>query len=66
MWRNGWQPADVVRIAARRLTDWHGRAAADLIAWEMRAYASATVDERRRDQLAGLEAAVWWKGGYLV
>ncbi|HUR03126.1 MAG TPA: hypothetical protein VM347_11340, partial [Nonomuraea sp.] len=66
LWRNGWQPADVVRIAARRLTDWHGRAAADLIAWEMRAYAPATVDERWRDQLAALEAAVWWKGGYLA
>ncbi|MEV0819850.1 DUF2786 domain-containing protein [Nonomuraea rubra] len=66
LWRNGWQPADVVRIAARRLTDWHGRVAADLIAWEMRAYAPATVDERWRDQLAGLEAVVWWKGGYLA
>ncbi|MBB3733114.1 DUF2786 domain-containing protein [Nonomuraea dietziae] len=66
LWRNGWQPADVVRIAAWRLTDWHGRTAADLIAWEMRAYAPATVDERWRDQLAGLEAAVWWKGGYLA
>jgi hypothetical protein len=66
LWRNGWQPADVVRIAARRLTDWHGRVAADLIAWEMRAYAPATVDERWRDQLAGLEAAVWWKGDYLA
>ncbi|MFB4270439.1 DUF2786 domain-containing protein [Nonomuraea sp. GTA35] len=66
LWRNGWQPADVVRIAARRLSDWHGRVAADLIAWEMRAYAPATVDERWRDQLAALEAAVWWKGGYLA
>jgi hypothetical protein len=66
LWRNGWQPADVVRIAARRLTDRHGRAAADLIAWEMRTYAPATVDERWRDQLAGLDAAVWWKGGYLA
>ncbi|WP_187414459.1 DUF2786 domain-containing protein [Nonomuraea sp. PA05] len=66
LWRNGWQPADVVRIAARRLTDWHGRVAADLIAWELRAYAPATVDERWRDQLAGLEATVWWKGGYLA
>ncbi|MEU4512251.1 DUF2786 domain-containing protein [Nonomuraea wenchangensis] len=66
LWRNGWQPADVVRIAARRLTDWHGRAAADLIAWEMRAYPPATVDERWRDQLAHLEAAVWWTGGYLA
>ncbi|MEV4290815.1 DUF2786 domain-containing protein [Nonomuraea bangladeshensis] len=66
LWRNGWQPADVVRVADRRLTDWHGRAAADLIAWEMRAYPPATVDERWRDQLARLEAAVWWKGGYLA
>ncbi|MCK2220427.1 DUF2786 domain-containing protein [Actinomadura sp. ATCC 31491] len=66
LWRNGWQPADVVRIAARRLSDWHGRVASDLVAWELRAYPPATVDERWRDQLAGLEAAVWWKGGYLA
>ncbi|WP_043633266.1 DUF2786 domain-containing protein [Nonomuraea candida] len=66
LWRDGWQPADVVRIAARRLSDWHGRVAADLIAWELRGYAPATVDERWRDQLARLEAAVWWKGGYLA
>lgn len=66
LWRNGWQPADVVRIASRRLTDWHGRAAADLIAWEMRGYAPATVDDRWRDQLTGLDATVWWKGGYLA
>lgn len=66
VWRNGWQPADVVRIAARRLSDRHERVAADLIAWELRAYARATVDERWRDQLAGLAATVWWKGGYLA
>ncbi|MCF6468544.1 DUF2786 domain-containing protein [Nonomuraea sp. MG754425] len=66
LWRTGWQPADVVRIAARRLSDWHGRTAADLIAWELRAYAPATVDERWREQLAALEAVVWWKGGYLA
>ncbi|MFD0476243.1 hypothetical protein ACFQ0B_54525 [Nonomuraea thailandensis] len=66
LWRDGWQPADVVRIAARRLTGWHGRAAADLIAWEMRAYPPAAVDERWREQLAGVEASVWWTGGYLA
>ncbi|GAA1671133.1 DUF2786 domain-containing protein [Nonomuraea maheshkhaliensis] len=65
-WRNGWQPADVVRIAARRLSDRHERMAADLIAWELRAYARDTVDERWRDQLAGLAATVWWQGGYLA
>ncbi|KAB8183911.1 hypothetical protein FH608_048635 [Nonomuraea phyllanthi] len=56
-WWNGWQPADVVRIAARRLTDWYGRAATDLVAVELHAYAPATVDERWRDQLTGLEVA---------
>ncbi|MEU8363196.1 DUF2786 domain-containing protein [Nonomuraea sp. NPDC048882] len=66
VWRNGWQPADVVRIAARRLSDRHERVAADLIAWELRSYAQDTVDERWRDQLAGLAATVWWKGGYLA
>ncbi|MGR6921886.1 DUF2786 domain-containing protein [[Actinomadura] parvosata] len=66
LWRDGWQPADVVRIATRRLTDQHGRVAADLVAWELRGYAPATVDERWRDQLAGLGASVWWTGGYLA
>lgn len=65
LWRYGWQPADVVRIAARELIPWHARTVTDLIALEMRSYAEDTVDERWRDQLAVLEAAVWWEGGYL-
>ncbi|CNF48619.1 Protein of uncharacterised function (DUF2786) [Mycobacterium tuberculosis] len=59
-WERGWQPADVVRFASRRRTARHGRLAADAIADEMRAYASTTVDELWQEQLASLEATVWW------
>src|ERR1044072_7849721 len=73
LWRNGWQAAGGGGVGGGRVTrwggggtGWPGRAARDLIAGEMRAYEPATVDERWRDQLAGLEAAVWWKGRYLA
>ena len=59
-WSRGWQPADVVRLASRRRTSRHARLAADAIAGEMRAYSPATVDDHWREQLASLEAAVWW------
>ncbi|MFB4312359.1 DUF2786 domain-containing protein [Actinomadura sp. GTD37] len=61
-WNRGWQPADVIRFASRRRTARHARLAADAIADEMRAYSPATVDGRWREQLASLEAAVWWAG----
>lgn len=60
-WERGWEPADVVRYTSRRLTPRHGRLAKDAIAGEMRAYSSATVDDRWRGQLAVLGAEVWWE-----
>ncbi|MEW9532176.1 DUF2786 domain-containing protein [Microbispora sp. NPDC049125] len=59
-WREGWQPADVIRLAGRRFGAGHVRLATDAIAAEMRAYAPATVDDRWQDQLASLNAVVWW------
>ena len=61
LWRRGWQPADVVRIANRRFGAVHARLATDTIAAEMRAYTSTTVDERWLEQLSALNAQVWWQ-----
>lgn len=63
-WTRGWQPADVVRIARRRLTDGHARLAADLITAEARTAPAdaAAKDPRWAAQLAELAAADRWDG----
>ncbi|MCZ4118740.1 DUF2786 domain-containing protein [Streptomyces sp. H39-S7] len=63
-WTRGWQPADVVRIARRRLTDGHARLAAGLITAEARTAPAdaATKDPRWAAQLAELRAAAPWDG----
>ncbi|GAA0277956.1 DUF2786 domain-containing protein [Actinomadura nitritigenes] len=60
-WERGWQPADVVRYAARRRTARHVRLATDAIAAEMRAYSAATVTAQWREQLALIGAEIWWE-----
>jgi Protein of unknown function (DUF2786) len=66
-WRQGWQPAEVVRQVGREFGPRHARLATDAVAAEMRGYAAATIDERWEAQLATLGAAAWWGGddGYL-
>jgi hypothetical protein len=59
-WRNGWQPAEVVRQIGRELGGLPARMTTDLIADEMRQYAAATVDERWAAQLAAIGADAWW------
>ncbi|GAA4621829.1 DUF2786 domain-containing protein [Actinoallomurus vinaceus] len=59
-WRIGWQPADLVRYAARTHGRRAGRMMTDAIAAEMRAYPAATVDDRWHAQLVELGAEVWW------
>lgn len=61
LWRRGWQPADVVRMANRRLGAVHARLATDTIAAEMLTYTTTTVDERWLEQLSVLNAQVWWQ-----
>jgi hypothetical protein len=61
LWRRGWQPADVVRMANRRFGAVHARLATDTIAAEMLAYTTTTVDERWLEQLSVLNAQVWWQ-----
>ena len=60
-WRHGWQPAELVRQVSRARGDAHARMATDMIADEMRAYATATVDDRWLAQLSALGAEVWWE-----
>ncbi|GAA0330492.1 DUF2786 domain-containing protein [Actinoallomurus spadix] len=60
-WRLGWQPADLVRHAARTHGNRAGRMMTDAIAAEMRAYAAGTVDEWWRGRLTALGATVWWR-----
>src|SRR5579875_2573250 len=59
-WRSGWQPADVARHTERLIDARHRRLVGDLMAAQLRAYAPATIDELWHDQLAAIDAAVWW------
>src|SRR5512142_300974 len=59
-WTDGWQPADLARVVDRRLGARHLRLAVDVIAAELRRYATATLDERWDGQLAALGARVTW------
>ncbi|WP_344398369.1 DUF2786 domain-containing protein [Actinomadura alba] len=59
-WRRGWQPADLVRYVGREHGKHAQRMMTDAVAAEMRAYSSATVDERWLDQMSVLDATVWW------
>lgn len=59
-WPDGWQPADLVRVAARDLGVGPRAAMIDLVAAQLRSYTPATIDEVWHDQLADLGARVWW------
>jgi Protein of unknown function (DUF2786) len=66
-WRQGWQPAEVVREISRQFGARHARMATDATAMDMRNYARAAVDERWQAQLVTLGATAWWDSdhGYL-
>jgi len=53
-WREGWQPAELVRQVARETAAAPASMAADMIVAEMRGYAAATVDPRWAAQVAAL------------
>jgi hypothetical protein len=59
-WRHGWQPAELVRHAGRVMGDAHADMAADMVADEMRGYATAMVDDRWAAQVSALGAELWW------
>ena len=66
-WPDGWQPADLVRVAVRELGSGGRAAMIDLVAAQLRTYAPSTVDEVWHDQVAELDARVWWSedAGYV-
>jgi Protein of unknown function (DUF2786) len=53
-WRQGWQPAELVRQVSRMADDWHAVMVTDLIGAELHRYAAATIDERWNAQLTEL------------
>ncbi|MBB2986530.1 DUF2786 domain-containing protein [Terracoccus luteus] len=59
-WQAGWQPADLHRVAGRRLGPPEQRLVLDLVVDELAGHARATVDRRWWAQLDELEADVWW------
>ncbi|MEO3776697.1 DUF2786 domain-containing protein [Micromonospora sp. B11E3] len=67
LWPRGWQPADLARIATRRLGPPGGRLVVDLAAAQRRSQ-PGPVPGWWDDQLAGLDATVWWDddAGYLT
>lgn len=59
-WRGGWQPADLHRLAGRKLTAAEQQVLDDAIAQEVSTYAPATVDPRWHGQLREADVRVWW------
>jgi hypothetical protein len=60
-WHRGWQPADLVRVVSRQLSNRHVSLARAAIAAQMQRYTPATIDPRWTSQLSDLEAQVWWR-----
>ena len=61
IWRRGWQPADLVRVVSRQLSNRHVSLTRDAMAAQMQRYTPATIDPRWTSQLSDLEAQVWWR-----
>jgi len=59
-WRGGWQPADLHRLAGRRLAAPEQVLLGDAMAHELSRYAASTVDPRWAGQMREAEARVWW------
>lgn len=60
LWQNGWQPADLHRIVARRLKPPHQQLIRAAIAAELSGYARSTVAARWWAQAEAAEITVWW------
>ena len=59
-WERGWQPGDVHRMAARRLSTDEQAFVVDAMSDELVRYAPATVDPSWWAQLAVIDGRVWW------
>ena len=60
-WHRGWQPADLVRVVSRRLSNRHVSLTRDAMAAQIQRFAPATIDPQWMSQLSDLEARVWWR-----
>ena len=60
VWRRGWLPADVHRLARRELTEPEQELIADAMVEELEQYAPTTIDPRWPAQLEDIEARRWW------
>ncbi len=61
-WRRGWQPADVHRLAGRRLAVADQALVVDAMSHELDRYAPSTIDPHWSAQVIDLEGGVWWPG----
>lgn len=61
IWHRGWQPADLVRVVSRQLSNGHVSLTRVAMAAQMQRYTPATIDPRWTSQLSDLEAKVWWR-----
>lgn len=61
VWHGGWQPADLVRVVSRRLSNRHVSLTRDAMAAQIQRFAPATIDPLWTSQLSDLEARVWWR-----
>lgn len=59
-WRGGWQPADLMRLAGRRIDSVGVALLGDAIVEDLERYAVGTVDPRWTGQLSEAEASRWW------
>ena len=59
-WRLGWQPADLLRLAARNLGAIGSAVVGDAVAAQLSRYAAQTVTPSWHDQLTQAGAGVWW------
>jgi hypothetical protein len=60
LWQHGWQPADLLRVAARRLPAGPAQLLHAGVATQLAGYAPATVDPRWHAQLAAADVRIWW------
>lgn len=59
-WEHGWQPADLLRFAARQLGAGEVALLGDAVVTDLARYAEPTVDRRWFAQLREAEASRWW------
>lgn len=62
-WVGGWQPADLLRIAARRVSVLGQAVIADAVAEQLRQFAPSTITPSWRGQLEQADVRAWWPSG---